>query len=169
MVIYDEWLYIKFQLHDVLRFYFISLDHISNQRSIKCAAYMVFKAVAELLPQNEEVQHWIQFVSDFSFNGWTRSFFEVEKCMLDRMLKDLNTLNIFVLCFHPKNRSFQLPYQCPNSSADCARELFNGSNGSASLVDCTPKKFFGWGVWIFCDWHHKWSSFGFILAHVAWP
>jgi len=44
MVIYDEWLYIKFQLHDVLRFYFISLDHISNQRSIKCAAYMVFKA-----------------------------------------------------------------------------------------------------------------------------
>jgi len=22
---------------------------------------------------------------------------------------------------------------------------------------------------IFCDWHHKWSSFRVILAHVAWP
>jgi len=22
---------------------------------------------------------------------------------------------------------------------------------------------------IFCDWRHKWSSFGVILAHVAWP
>jgi len=37
------------------------------------------------------------------------------------------------------------------------------------LVDCTRKKFFGWGLRIFCDWHHKWSSFGVILGHVAWP
>jgi len=22
---------------------------------------------------------------------------------------------------------------------------------------------------IFCDWRHKWSSFGVILAHVIWP
>jgi len=71
--------------------------------------------------------------------------------------------------FGLKNSSFQLPYQQPNSSADCARELFKGSNGSASLVDCTRKKFFGWGGWIFCDWRHKWSSFGVILDHVAWP
>ena len=28
------------------------------------------------------------------------------------------------------------------TNADCARELFNGSNGSASLVDCTRKKNF---------------------------
>ena len=21
----------------------------------------------------------------------------------------------------------------------------------------------------FCDWHDKWSSFGVILTHVAWP
>ena len=34
-----------------------------------------------------------------------------------------------------QNQQFQLPYQHPSSSADCARELFNGSNGSASLVD----------------------------------
>jgi len=50
-----------------------------------------------------------------------------------------------------KNSSFWLPYQRPSSSVDCARELFKGSNRSASLVDCTRKKFFGWGVRIFCD------------------
>ena len=43
--------------------------------------------------------------------------------------------------FRKKNSSFRLPYQRPSSSADCARELFNGSNGSASLVDCTRKNF----------------------------
>jgi len=43
--------------------------------------------------------------------------------------------DIFVLWFQPKTSSCQLPYQRPSSSADCARELFNGSNGSASLVD----------------------------------
>ena len=52
--------------------------------------------------------------------------------------------------FRKKNSRFRLPYQCPSSSADCARELFNGSNGSASLVDCTRKKFFGWRVRIVC-------------------
>jgi len=36
--------------------------------------------------------------------------------------------------FSQKNSSFRLPYQRPISSANCARELFNGSNGSASLV-----------------------------------
>ena len=71
--------------------------------------------------------------------------------------------------FGLKNSSFRLPYQCPSSSSDCARELFKGSNGSASLVDSTRKKFFWLGVRIFCDWRHKWSSFGVILAHVAWP
>jgi len=71
--------------------------------------------------------------------------------------------------FSLKNSSFRLPYQRPSSSANCARELFKGSNGSASLVDCTRKKIFGWEMWIFCDWRHKWSSFRVILAHVAWP
>ena len=36
--------------------------------------------------------------------------------------------------FHKKNSSFRLAYQRPSSAADCARELYNGSNGSASLV-----------------------------------
>jgi len=44
--------------------------------------------------------------------------------------------------FGLKNSSFGLPYQHPSSSADCDRELLNGSNGSANLVDCTQKKFF---------------------------
>ena len=77
--------------------------------------------------------------------------------------------DIFVLRFRPKNSNFRLPYQRPISSADCARELFKGSNGSASLVDCTRKKIGGLGVPIFCEWRHKWSSSGVILAHVAWP
>ena len=31
------------------------------------------------------------------------------------------------------------------------------------------KKIFGWGLRIFCEWRHKWSSFWVILAHVARP
>jgi len=53
--------------------------------------------------------------------------------------------------FRKKNSSFWLPYQRHSSSADCARELFNGSNGSASLVNCTRKKIFVWGVRFFCE------------------
>ena len=71
--------------------------------------------------------------------------------------------------FRKKNSSFRLLYQRPSSSADCARELFNGSNELASLVDCTRKKNFAWGMRVFCEWRHKWSSFRVILAHVAWP
>ena len=77
--------------------------------------------------------------------------------------------DIFVLWFWPKNSSFRLPYQRHSSSDDCARELFKDANRSASLVDCTRKKIFWLGVRIFCDWRHKGSSFGVILAHVAWP
>jgi len=50
---------------------------------------------------------------------------------------------IYQYCdFGLHNSSFWLPYQRPSSSTDCARELFKGSNRSASLVDCTKKKFF---------------------------
>jgi len=51
--------------------------------------------------------------------------------------------------FSQKISSFRLPYQRPSSSTDCARELFNGSNGLASQVDCTRKKFFAWGCGFF--------------------
>ena len=71
--------------------------------------------------------------------------------------------------FRHKTSSFQLPYQRHNSFTNCARELFKGSNGSASLLVCTRKKIFWLGLRIFCEWHHNWSSFRVILAHVAWP
>ena len=76
--------------------------------------------------------------------------------------------NIFVPRFWPKNSSFRLPHQRHSSSADCARELFKGSNGSASLLVCTWKKIFWSGVADFMWVTYKWSSFGVILAHVAW-
>jgi len=41
-------------------------------------------------------------------------------------------------------------FEKKSSSANCARELFKGSNGLASLVDYTWKKFLGWGLQIFC-------------------
>ena len=50
--------------------------------------------------------------------------------------------DIFVPRFQPENSSFQLPYQRHSYSADCAIELFKGSNRSASLLVCTRKKFF---------------------------
>ena len=53
--------------------------------------------------------------------------------------------------FRKKNSSFRLPYQLPSYSAHCARELFSGSNRSASLVDCTRKKNFAWGWGFFCE------------------
>jgi len=61
--------------------------------------------------------------------------------------------------FHKKNSIFRLPYQRLSSSAHCARELFSGSNGLASLVDCTRKKNFAWVVRFFCEWRHKWRTF----------
>jgi len=36
--------------------------------------------------------------------------------------------------FRPKTSCSRLPYQCHSSSADCARELFKGSNRSTSLI-----------------------------------
>jgi len=73
-----------------------------------------------------------------------------------------------VFQFRPKTSSFRLPYQRHISSTDYARELFNGSKGSANLLICTQKKYFRWGLRIFCEWPHKWSSFWAILAHVTW-
>jgi len=77
-------------------------------------------------------------------------FFAVYKCKLGYVEPPHKFLTPWRLGgfgdFRKKNSSFQLPYQHPSSSADCARELFNGSNGSASLVDRKPappgKKFF---------------------------
>jgi len=50
--------------------------------------------------------------------------------------------DIFVLWNRLKTSSCRLPHQRHSSSADCARELFKGSNGSASLLVCTRSVFF---------------------------
>ena len=63
--------------------------------------------------------------------------------------------------FRKKNSSFRLPYRRPSSSAHCTRELFSGSNGLASLVDCNQTKIFCLGVAVFCEWCHKWRT--------SWP
>ena len=42
--------------------------------------------------------------------------------------------------FQPKTSSFWLPYKRHSSFADCAKDLFMGSKGSASLLVCTRKK-----------------------------
>jgi len=52
----------------------------------------------------------------------------------------------FVPRFWPKSSSFWLPYQHHSSSVDCARELFKGTNRSASLLVCTWKQIFWLGV-----------------------
>ena len=69
----------------------------------------------------------------------------------------------------PKTSSCQLPYQLHSSYTDCATELFKPSNDSASSLLRTRKKCFGWGLRMFCEWHHKWSSFWDFLPHVTWP
>jgi len=100
----------------------------------------------------------------------------LEKCMAIAFWKICDQLTlweqgykIFALWYQPKTSSCRLPCQRHSSSADCARELFKGSNRLASHLVCTWKKIFYWGLWIFYEWHHKWSSFWAILAHVAWP
>ena len=77
-------------------------------------------------------------------------------------------LQYIVPGFRPKTSSFWLLYQ-HHSSTDCTRVLFKPLKDLASLLVCTRKKFFGWGLQIFCEWRHKWSSFWAILAHVTWP
>jgi len=122
---------------------------------------------------------WIWYVTKFYYLRKGDWLFSHTFCLLIYRLNANNTEWFYhvesrptvylYLDFGLKNSSFRLPYQRPSSSADCVSELFKGSNGSASLVDCTGKKFFGWGVRIFCEWRHKWSSFRVILAHVTWP
>ena len=74
--------------------------------------------------------------------------------------------DIFILRFRPKKQQFRLPYQRPSSSTDCARELFKGSDGSASLVDGTRKNFCGWGCGFFVSdviSEVVWGSFWLML------
>ena len=67
--------------------------------------------------------------------------------------------------FGLKNGSFRLPYQRPSSSVSCTSELFKGSNGSASLVDCTQKHFLVGG----CRFFVTDIISEVVLGRVAWP
>jgi len=71
---------------------------------------------------------------------------------------------VVLAIFAKKTSSFRLSYQRPSSSADCAKELFNSLNGLARLVDCTRKKFYAWGLRVFCEWCHKWKT-----VRPPWP
>ena len=85
-----------------------------------------------------------------SYSGWRVITKKVTAHLLARAV--VNTLaSGWFWWISQKNSSFRLPYQCPSFSANCARDLFNGSDGSASLVDCTRKKIFAWGVRVFCE------------------
>jgi len=49
---------------------------------------------------------------------------------------------------------------CGNFSGSAsAIDLFKVSKDAASLVACTRKNFFGWGMRIFCEWRYKWRTF----------
>jgi len=91
--------------------------------------------------------------------------FLVWKCQLQCKQSCLNTLRASPQYI----RTSILVAQHPSSSADCARELFKGPNGSASLVDCTRKKIFGWGCGFFVTDVISEVVLGSFLAHVAWP
>ena len=41
--------------------------------------------------------------------------------------------------------------RAPNLGPESGRELFKGSKDVANLLVCTRKKFFGWGLRIFCE------------------
>jgi len=38
-------------------------------------------------------------------------------------------------------------------------DLVKASKDAASLLVCTRKKLFAWGVQVFCEWRHKWRTF----------
>ena len=108
--------------------------------------YMVIFSFSKhfLLTQNKQPKQ-TKNLTNFSFQQIS-SYEEICKVSVVVILTiwDLTlwepAYDIFVLRFWPKNSSFQLPYQRPSSYTNCARELFKGSNGSASLVDCTKKQ-----------------------------
>ena len=55
-------------------------------------------------------------------------------------------------------RGFAQVTKC-NSAAKSSRELFKGSKDWANLLVCTQNKLLAWGVQIFCERRHKWSTF----------
>jgi len=38
-------------------------------------------------------------------------------------------------------------------------DLVEASKDAASLLVCTRKNFFAWGMRVFCEWPHRWRTF----------
>jgi len=51
----------------------------------------------------------------------------------------------------PKTTRSYVALRMHNSGAESGKELFKGSKDVASLLVCTPKNFFAWGLQIFCE------------------
>ena len=132
----------------------------------ECDAWCQLKLIAKWLKVSVICEHqatcptllWGIWARDRRVGFHSCSWVLAHVWLLSHMTLNTLTSRWFWL-FSKKNSSFWLPCQRPSSSADCARELFNGSNGSANLVDCTQKKIFAWGVCFFCEWRHKWKTF----------
>ena len=52
-------------------------------------------------------------------------------------------------------RTWLCAWISPVRSSDSAKV----SKNAYSLVDCTRKKFFSWGLRVGCEWRHKWRTF----------
>jgi len=61
--------------------------------------------------------------------------------------------------FWEKNIETHMALRGNFSGLVSATDLVKSAKDVASLVACTRKKFFGWGMRIFCEWCHKWGTF----------
>jgi len=139
--------------HSIFSFYLrnASNSHLENHVSVTNSLSLSFPYCS----QSWQGFQWLQLAKKI--------------CLLHTEADVFRAISVLVGClptvfsyfdFGLKNSSFRLPYQRPSSSADCAGDLFNGSNGSASLVDCIRKTIFwlGGGDLLFP------VNYGFVVA-----
>jgi len=77
-----------------------------------------------------------------------------------------NTLTSgFIQAVRKKTTGSHLTLRGKISAPVRVTDLVEMSKDAASLVVCTQKNFFGWGVlWVFCEWRHKWRT-----SRPPWP
>jgi len=61
--------------------------------------------------------------------------------------------------FLKKNTETHVALRRNYSAPVWVTDLVEVSKDAASLLVCTWKKFFRWGMQIFCEWRHKWRTF----------
>jgi len=72
----------------------------------------------------------------------------------------INALGVWLLSgiFGKKNASTHVAL-CGNISVPVrVTDLVEASKDAASLLVCTRKKIFAWGLRVFCEWRHKWRT-----------